>query len=57
MLILSERDNIAGTGTQGQVHQVGFAPNSFSNVQEVILMINQSKVSRKISTMTVSMQG
>ena len=22
-------DNIAGTGTQGQVHQVGFAPNSF----------------------------
>ena len=22
-------DNLAGTGTQGQVHQVGFAPNSF----------------------------
>ena len=22
-------DNIAGTGTQGQVHQVGYAPNSF----------------------------
>jgi iron complex outermembrane receptor protein len=23
------RDNLAGTGTQGQVHQVGFVPNSF----------------------------
>ena len=22
-------DNLAGTGTQGQVHQIGFAPNSF----------------------------
>jgi iron complex outermembrane receptor protein len=30
VLILSERVIILGQGLQGQVHQVGFAPNSFS---------------------------